>query len=121
MTCSGTNGIQAWDTAFSIQAAVEAGLAGRFRRTLQNALDFLDVSQLRDNLEDPYRQQRTGGWPFSTKSNGYIVTDYSVESLKAVLMLQQEWQVIFGYPSSLSVTIAVGMLSSSPTNDYTNA
>jgi lanosterol synthase len=93
MTCSGTNGVQVWDTAFTIQAAVEAGLAQTesFQRSLQNALKFLDLSQIREDLDDPYRQPRKGGWPFSTKSNGYLVSDCAAESLKAVIMLQEEW------------------------------
>ena len=52
---------------------------------------FLDVSQLRDNLSDPYRQPRKGGWPFSTKENGYIVSDCAAESMKAVILLQEDW------------------------------
>lgn len=93
MTSGGTNGVQVWDTAFAIQAAVEAGLAGRpeFRASLSKCLDFLDKSQLRTNLDDPHRQRRKGGWPFSTLSNGYIVSDCAAEGLTAVLMLQKEW------------------------------
>lgn len=93
LTCSGTNGVQVWDTAFSVQAVVEAGLANRpeFRPSLQSAIVFLDESQLREDLDDPYRQQRKGGWPFSTKSNGYIVSDCAAESLKAVILLQKQW------------------------------
>ncbi|KAK1855411.1 oxidosqualene:lanosterol cyclase [Colletotrichum chrysophilum] len=92
MTCNGTNGVQVWDTAFAVQAAVEAGLADdpTFSDTLHKAHDFLEKSQLRTNLDDPFRQPRKGGWPFSTKSNGYIVSDCAAESLKAVLMLQKE-------------------------------
>lgn len=95
MTCSGTNGVQAWDTAFTIQAMVEAGLGSdlEFRSTLEKALQFLDISQLREDLADPYRQPRKGGWPFSTKDNGYVVSDCAAEGLKAVLMLQKEWYV----------------------------
>ena len=91
MTCSGTNGVQVWDTAFSIQAAVEAGLADepKFQASLTAALQFMEMSQLDSNLTDPYRQQRKGGWPFSTKDNGYIVSDCAAEGLKAVMMLQK--------------------------------
>ena len=96
MTCSGTNGVQAWDTAFTIQAMVETGLAkeSEFRSSLEMALHYLDISQLREDLADPYRQPRKGGWPFSTRDNGYVVSDCAAEGLKAVLMLQQEWQVL---------------------------
>lgn len=95
MTCNGTNGVQVWDTAFSIQAAVAADLAGKhaFGKALHKAHSFLEMSQIQDNLDDPFRQPRKGGWPFSTRSNGYIVSDCAAESLKAVLMLQKEWLV----------------------------
>ncbi|KAI8273247.1 Lanosterol synthase [Colletotrichum sp. SAR 10_98] len=77
-------------------AAVEAGFADdpTFSDTLHKAHDFLEKSQLRTNLNDPFRQPRKGGWPFSTESNGYIVSDCAAESLKAVLMLQKG----HGYP-----------------------
>lgn len=95
MTSGGTNGAQLWDTAFSILAAVEAGLAKepQYRAAMMKALRFLDVSQLRGDLVDSYRQKRSGGWPFSTKDNGYIVSDCSAEAMKGVIMLQEEWYV----------------------------
>jgi lanosterol synthase len=90
MTASGTNGVQMWDTGFSVSCLVEAGLAREepFQEALDKALDFLDKSQFRDNLADPYRQRRKGGWPFSTVDNGYIVSDCTAEGLKAFLILQ---------------------------------
>ncbi|KAK6224468.1 Oxidosqualene:lanosterol cyclase [Colletotrichum tabaci] len=91
MTSNGTNGVQVWDTAFAIQA-VEAGLAEdpTFSKALRKSHEFLDKSQLREDLDDPFRQPRKGGWPFSTKSNGYIVSDCAAESLKSVLVLQND-------------------------------
>ena len=93
MTSCGTNGVQVWDTAFTVLAVAEAGPAQdpRFKPTLIKALDFLDCSQIRHDLSDPYRQQRKGGWPFSTKENGYIVSDCAAESMKAAIILQEEW------------------------------
>lgn len=90
-TSGGTNGTQLWDTAFTVIATEEAGLARNypFRRSLQKALQFLDVSQFRDDLPDPYRQQRKVGWPFSTRDNGYVVSD-APRRLKATIMLQEE-------------------------------
>lgn len=92
LTSGGTNGTQLWDTAFSVIAAAEAGLVQRpeFRKTMEKALSFLDISQFRDDLADPYRQKRKGGWPFSTKDNGYIVSDCAAEGMKAVLLLQEQ-------------------------------
>lgn len=100
MTSSGTNGVQVWDTAFSISALYEAGLDTdpAFHESLARGLDFLDKSQFRDNLDDPYRQQRKGGWPFSTRDNGYIVSDCAAEGLKTVLLLQESGS--FGKPIS---------------------
>ena len=94
MTSSGTNGVQVWDTALTILAVVEAGLVfdPRFKPSMIRALMFLEMSQLRDDPQDPYRQKRKGGWPFSTKDNGYILSDCSAESMKAVIMLQEKWQ-----------------------------
>lgn len=100
MTSSGTNGVQIWDTAFSISALFEAGLDTDpvFHDSLKKGLDFLDKSQFRTNLDDPYRQRRKGGWAFSTRDNGYIVSDCAAEGLKTVLLLQNSGG--FGKPLS---------------------
>ncbi|OAQ59653.1 lanosterol synthase [Pochonia chlamydosporia 170] len=100
MTSNGTDGVQVWDTAFAIQAALpvaEFAESSKFVEALHKAHCFLDNSQLREDLDDPFRQPGKGGWPFSTKSNGFIVSDCSAESLKAVLMLQNE----HSYPSRI--------------------
>ena len=93
MTSGGTNGVQVWDTAFTVLSAAEAGLPADpiFRKSMEQALKFLELSQLTDNLKDHYRQQRKGGWPFSTKDNGYIFSYCAAEPLKATLLLQEEW------------------------------
>lgn len=93
MTSNLTDGVQCWDTAFSIQAAVEAGLTRdpRWRPSLQRALEFLKISQLTEDACQDYRHPRKGGWPFSTKEQGYIVADCTAEALKSVLLLQEEW------------------------------
>ncbi|MCJ1265881.1 hypothetical protein MMC22_005763 [Lobaria immixta] len=92
MTSNLTEGVQCWDTAFSVQAAVEAGLTHdtRWRPSLQRALEFLKTSQLTEDACQDYRHPRKGGWPFSTKEQGYIVADCTAEALKAVLLLQAE-------------------------------
>jgi lanosterol synthase len=63
MTSGGTNGVQVWDTAFTVIAVAEAGLARNpeFKDTMHKALEFLELSQFTDDLEDPYRQKRKGG------------------------------------------------------------
>ncbi|KAL1595290.1 Lanosterol synthase (Oxidosqualene--lanosterol cyclase) [Paraconiothyrium brasiliense] len=92
LNCGGTNGAQLWDTAFSIIAIAEAGLGKdeQFRNMLNKAHKFLQVSQFREDIDDPFRQKRKGGWPFSTKDQSYIVSDCTAEGLKATLLLQEE-------------------------------
>jgi lanosterol synthase len=102
MLVNGTNGVQCWDTAFTIQAVMDAGLAedAKWRPMLTRALEFLDDQQMRENVDDQalcYRQQRKGGWAFSNKVQGYAVSDCISEALKAVLLLQRTP----GYPTLL--------------------
>ena len=93
MMTNGTNGVQVWDTAFSIQAVHEAGLAEdpKWKPMLTKALEYLEHEQIIDEVEDRekcYRQSRKGAWPFSTKVQGYTVSDCTAEGMRAVLMLQ---------------------------------
>ncbi|KDQ19186.1 hypothetical protein BOTBODRAFT_63287 [Botryobasidium botryosum FD-172 SS1] len=92
----GTNGSQLWDIAFITQAVVEGGLAtdpqGENCESMIKALDWLDKCQIRDNpvhYESAYRHRTKGAWPFSTKEQGYTVSDCTGEGLKAVLYLQE--------------------------------
>ena len=95
MLVNGTNGVQTWDTSWLIQAVVEAGLAEdpKWKPMLTKALEFLEDQQIRENCREQdvcYRQQRRGAWAFSTKLQGYTVSDTTSEALKAVLMLQHK-------------------------------
>ncbi|KAJ1959678.1 hypothetical protein GGI12_004212, partial [Dipsacomyces acuminosporus] len=90
----GTNGSQLWDTAFTVQAAIDAGLAGlkENRETMLKALQFLESTQIRKNPENmhrTYRQATKGAWPFSTRDQAYTVSDTTAEGLKATVLLQQ--------------------------------
>ncbi|KAF2754907.1 lanosterol synthase [Pseudovirgaria hyperparasitica] len=101
--CNGTNGVQSWDTAFLIQAAVECGFATdpRWKPCLTKALGFMEDQQMRENAtgaDQPYRQKRKGAWGFSTKLQGYTVSDCTSEGAKAVMMLQSAP----GYPKLIS-------------------
>ena len=109
MMMNGTNGVQTWDTAFSIQALFAAGLATKpqYRDMLSKALQFLEDQQFVDHCvgyttssvySDPpvaktaseagYRHPRRGAWGFSNRTQGYVVSDCTAEAIKAVLMLQ---------------------------------
>ncbi|XP_006894105.1 PREDICTED: lanosterol synthase [Elephantulus edwardii] len=94
MKMQGTNGSQIWDTAFAIQAFLEAGAHHRPELTacLQHAHEFLRISQVPDNPPDYqkyYRQMNKGGFSFSTRDCGWIVADCTAEGLKSVLLLQE--------------------------------
>ena len=91
---NGTNGVQTWDTSFLAQAVVEAELASdpRWRSTLVKVLEFLDDQQIKEEVPDRelcYRHRRKGAWAFSTREQGYTVSDTTSEALKAVIMLQR--------------------------------
>ena len=105
MLMNGTNGVQVWDTAFLIQSVVEAGLAEspKWKPTLSKALAFLEAQQIPEEVPHQktcYRQSRKGAWPFSTKVQGYTVSDCTSEALKATLQLQN----LHNYPPLISVS-----------------
>ncbi|KAJ2006111.1 hypothetical protein GGI02_001215 [Coemansia sp. RSA 2322] len=94
LAACGTNGSQLWDTAFAVQAAVDAGLAGlkENRECMLKALEFLESTQIRknpDNMRRTYRQATKGAWPFSTRDQAYTVSDTTAEGLKSTVLLQQ--------------------------------
>lgn len=93
MAASGTNGTSVWDTVFTVQAALDGGLAGRpeNRDTMIKALEFIDVSQITENplgVSQGYRQPTKGAWPFSTRDQAYAVSDTTAETVRAVIQLQ---------------------------------
>ncbi|KAI9878912.1 MAG: Lanosterol synthase (Oxidosqualene--lanosterol cyclase) [Pleopsidium flavum] len=105
MLMNGTNGVQTWDTSFLVQAVVEAGLAQdpKWKPMLLKALEFLDDQQIRDDVPDQalcYRQRRKGAWAFSTREQGYTVSDCTSEALKATILLQNTP----GYPTLISTS-----------------
>lgn len=94
MMMTGTNGSQLWDIAFITQALVESGLAEEEanRPSLGKALEWLDETQMTENpkhFHEAYRHATKGAWPFSTKEQGYTVSDCTGEGLKASLYIQE--------------------------------
>lgn len=109
MMMNGTNGVQTWDTSFTIQAFHDAGLATKpkYHDMLVSALGFLEDQQFVDHpvgytasptfseppkpLTGPemgYRHPRKGAWGFSNRTQGYVVSDCTSEAIKAVVSLQ---------------------------------
>ncbi|KAF1954118.1 lanosterol synthase [Byssothecium circinans] len=96
MLMNGTNGVQSWDTSFTIQACESANFctSPKYIPMLTKALEFLEDHQIDEECRDQhasYRQQRKGAWGFSTKKQGYAVSDCTSEGLKAVLILQNQF------------------------------
>lgn len=90
MVC-GTNGVQVWDVSFALQYAVYSGLAGcpEFKDSIIKGYRFLCRSQFTDNcVEGSFRDPRKGAFPFSTKIQGYTVSDTTSEAMKALIMIQ---------------------------------
>ncbi|KAL2125971.1 hypothetical protein VTI74DRAFT_2053 [Chaetomium olivicolor] len=101
---SGTDGTAVWDTSFVAQALCSTGLQSRPENIpiLTKALEFLDRSQIRQNpisIDHVHRQRSKGGWPFSTRDQGYFVSDTTAEALAAVLYIQK----LDGVPSLISL------------------
>jgi lanosterol synthase len=73
---------------------VESGLANEEENheACIKVLDWLDNTQIQENppnYESSYRHTSKGAWPFSTKEQGYTVSDCTGEGLKAVIYLQK--------------------------------
>ncbi|CAG8534492.1 20617_t:CDS:10 [Dentiscutata erythropus] len=95
MMMCGTNGTQVWDTAFAAIAAIETGLADdpSNHQSMIHALEFLDDAQIKKNPKDSkrcYRDNTLGAWGFSTRDQGYNVSDCAAVGIKAVLSLQKK-------------------------------
>ncbi|KAK6465064.1 lanosterol synthase [Scheffersomyces coipomensis] len=91
MTVMGTNGVQVWDAAFMIQYFFMTGLADlpRYQPMIRKSYHFLVRSQFtEDCVEGSFRDKRKGAWPFSTKDQGYSVSDCTAEAIKAIIMVK---------------------------------
>ena len=92
MTVMGTNGVQTWDCAFFIQYLFVAGLAElpEFHDAVVASYRFLCRSQFdTECVPNSFRDKRMGAWGFSTKTQGYTVSDCTAEAIKAIIMVKQ--------------------------------
>lgn len=90
LTVMGTNGSQVWDCAFFIQYFFVAGLAElpEYHDVIVRSFEFLIRSQFdTECVGGSFRDKRKGAWPFSTKEQGYTVSDCTAESIKAIIMV----------------------------------
>ncbi len=70
MKMQGYNGSQLWDTAFSVQAILETGLIEESRECLTRAYDFIDISQVREDVpeNEKYYRHISNGYVAATRS-----------------------------------------------------
>lgn len=92
---TGTNGSQLWDASFIAQSMVDSGLVEQpeNKKACESILAWLDEHQIREDpkhFKEAYRFSTKGAWPFSTKEQGYTVSDCTGEGMKATIMLQNE-------------------------------
>lgn len=91
MCVMGTDGVQVWDCAFFVQYFFMTGLAEDplYIPYIKKAYAFLCRSQFDTECEEgSFRDARKGGWPFSTKPQGYTVSDCTAEAMKAIIMVK---------------------------------
>jgi squalene/oxidosqualene cyclase-like protein len=90
MKMQGYNGSQMWDTAFSAQAVIHSGVVSKYQPMMEQLYDFLDVTQVKEEVPNPdryYRHVSVGAWPFSTRDHGWPISDCTAEGLKTILSL----------------------------------
>ncbi|KAM9961641.1 hypothetical protein ACTFIR_004497 [Dictyostelium discoideum] len=91
MKMQGYNGSQLWDTAFTIQAFMESGIANQFQDCMKLAGHYLDISQVPEDARDMkhyHRHYSKGAWPFSTVDHGWPISDCTAEGIKSALALR---------------------------------
>lgn len=95
MMMCGTNGSQLWDAGFIASAMADTGLAKERENVecMTKLYRWLDGCQMTANpvhFEHSHRHPTKGAWPFSTKEQGYTVSDCTGEGLKAVLYMEEQ-------------------------------
>lgn len=93
LTVMGTNGVQVWDVAFMCQYLIVAGLSQypQYHDMILRGYHFLRRSQFTEDCKDgSFRDKRKGAWPFSTKTQGYTVSDCTAEAIKAIIMVEND-------------------------------
>ncbi|MBU0499786.1 MAG: terpene cyclase/mutase family protein [Gammaproteobacteria bacterium] len=88
---NGEDSTALWDTAFAVQAILATPFAQTHIESLRRAQAFIQETQI---LEDPpqaehyYRHPSYGGWPFSSRAQGWAVSDCTAEGFKSAVALQ---------------------------------
>ncbi len=88
MKMNGYNGSQFWDTAFAVQAFLEAGETTE--ESIVKAYNYINQCQVKEEVHDRekfYRHPSVGGFPFSNVEHGWPITDCTAEGLKVALKI----------------------------------
>lgn len=91
-----------------------------YQPMLNRCLDFLHITQVRENVPNVdrvYRHPSAGGFPFSTRDCGWIVSDCTAEGLKAAMALQEMPFAPAGRFSEVDLTQAADVLLSYQNDD----
>ncbi|KAM9904407.1 hypothetical protein OXX79_002774 [Metschnikowia pulcherrima] len=105
LTVMGTNGVQVWDVAFMCQYLIMAGLSrhSKYHDMILKGYWFLRRSQFTEEcVEGSYRDKRKGAWPFSTKTQGYTVSDCTAEAMKAIIMVENDEYLASQIPDKIA-------------------
>eukprot|EP00762_Andalucia_godoyi_P007982 ANDGO_03489.mRNA.1 Cycloartenol synthase len=97
MKMQGYNGSQLWDTAFAVQAIVDAQCADVIPDCLRKAYSYIELSQVPEDVDEKekyYRHISKGAWPFSTRDHGWPISDCTSEGLKAVLKIHANCPIV---------------------------
>lgn len=98
MRMSGYNGSQLWDTSFAVQAMCAAKLENECPTAMAAAHHYIDVAQVQEdppgNYEAFFRHRTKGAWNFSTRSQGWQVSDCTAEGLRVVLLLRDNKSIV---------------------------
>jgi lanosterol synthase len=95
MRMAGYNGSQLWDTSFSAQAMCATQRyhdSDVMKRSLIGAHRYVNVAQVREDPPDRerfFRSPTKGCWNFSTRDQGWQVSDCTAEGLRVVLLLHK--------------------------------
>ncbi|KAG5511195.1 hypothetical protein JKF63_07137 [Porcisia hertigi] len=92
MSMSGYNGSQLWDTCFSVQAICACRREMMYPTEMELAHHYVDVAQVQEDpiaAADFYRHRTKGAWNFSTRMQGWQVSDCTAEGLRVLLLLPQ--------------------------------
>jgi len=92
MKMQGYNGSQLWDASFALIAMCESGMTEEFKDTLILGHQYIDITQVREDVPDASRWHRhphsKGAWPFSTRDHGWPIADCTSFGLIAALLLK---------------------------------